>query len=139
MAHKKKVVAIDRSHSTITDKPIWRFDLIDREGAFAFDLARSDFSHKEILQKLMDYGEMTWAEIDRQQHDKGKSKHHYLDYSSLSAAAIRRIQERHFEEQVDAIYSFALRNMLRIIGFRQGAEFHVVWYDCRHEFCPSKK
>lgn len=136
---KKKQVAVERSGSTIGVKPIWRFDMIDRSGKFAFDLSRDDFKHKEVLQKLMDYGEMTWADIDRQQHDKGKSKHHYLEYNSLSSEAKERIQKRKFDEETDVIYSFALQNLLRIIGFRQGAEFHIVWYDPNHEFCPSSK
>lgn len=135
----QKQVVVDRSCSTIHEKPIWRFEMIDRSGEFAFDLSRGDFRHREVLQKLMDYGCMTWAEIDRQKHDRGKSKHHYLSYESLSDAAKGRIEARKFDEDTDAIFSFALQNMLRIIGFRRGAEFYVVWYDPEHQFCPSSK
>lgn len=139
MGKQKKQVAISRVNSTIHEKPIWRFDKIDRSGKFAFDLSRPDFQHREILQKLMDYGRMTWSEIDRQQHDRGRSKHHYLEYESLGAEAKDRISAREFEGETDAIYSFALQNLLRVIGLRQGAEFYVVWYDPNHEFCPSRK
>lgn len=137
MGSRKKQVAIARSGSTLKKKPVWRFDMIDREGRFAFDLSRKDFLHREVLQKLMDYGGMTWEEIDRQQHDRGKSKHHYLNPDSLSSEAKSRIRARHLEEETDVIYSFALQNLLRIIGIRQGEEFFAVWYDPRHEFCPS--
>lgn len=139
MGIRKKQVAIARVGSAIKKKPVWRFDMVDRDGKFAFDLSRKDFHHKEVLQKLMDYGSMTWEEIDRQQHDRGKSKHHYLNLEALSDDAKARIRARHLEEETDAIYSFALQNLLRIIGLRQGEEFYVVWYDPKHEFCPSKK
>ena len=135
----QKQVVIKHSGSTIRQKPIWRFDKIDRSGKFAFDLSRADFQHREVLQKLMDYGNMTWDEIDKQQHDHNKSKHHYLSYESLSDAARERIKARQFEEDSDVIFSFALQNLLRIVGFRRDGEFSVIWYDPNHEFCPSKK
>ncbi len=138
-SYKKRVVKT-QSGSTIKETPIWRFDRIDRDGKFAFDLSRPDFKHKEVLQKLMEYGNMTWDEISRQQHDRSrKTKHHYLSPEKLSGEALARIKAKHFEEDTDAIYSFALQNLLRIIGFRHGAEFHIVWYDPTHEFCPSTR
>ena len=84
--HKKKVV-VERPESIMSHKPIWRFDELDRDGKFRFDLSRKDFNHKEVLQKLLYYGNMTWDEIERQQHDNGKSKHHFLSTASLSSDA----------------------------------------------------
>lgn len=49
MGKAKKQVAVARSDSTIKQKPIWRFDLIDRSGKFAFDLSRQDFQCREVL------------------------------------------------------------------------------------------
>lgn len=139
MGKRKKKPVIAQSNSVIHEKPIWRFDMIDRGGKFAFDLSREDFEHRTVLQKFMDYGCMTWDDIDKQQHDRNKSKHHYLNVESLSHDAIDRIKAKHLEEETDAIYSFAFQNLLRIVGLRQGAEFFVVWYDPNHEFCPSSK
>ncbi len=140
MKSKQKRTVKNPSNSTIQEHPIWRFGNIDRDGPFAFRLSRPDFSHKEVLQKLIDYGNMTWSEIDKQQHDKSrKSKHHYLSIGALSNAAKERIVAKHLEEETDALFSFAFQNKLRIIGFRHGAEFHIIWYDRNHEFCPSSK
>ena len=119
--------------------PVWRFDLLDRAGPFAFDTSRPDFQHREFLDKMIAYSNMTWAEIKRQTHDKGKSKHHMLDESGFSPAAWERIRAKHLEEETDAIFSFAFQNLLRIIGVRRNAEFHVVWYDANHQFYPSKR
>lgn len=120
-------------------KPIWLFDWLDNDGDFAFDLSRKDFDHHEFLDKMIRYSNMTWSKIKQQTHDKGKSKHHLLNYESLSKAAKERIEAKGLGEHIDAIFSFALQNRLRIIGIREGERFHVVWYDSEHQFCPTRK
>jgi hypothetical protein len=84
---------------------------------------------------------MTWAAIKKQTHDNGKSKHHFLSANSLSKAAKERIKDKHLEESSDYIFSFALNNLVRVIGIRNpdSAEFEVVWYDPNHQFALSKK
>ena len=82
---------------------------------------------------------MTWREILQQTHDGGKSKHHFLRYESLSGEAQMRLQSKKLEEASDSIFSFALTNLLRIIGIRDKEKFHVLWYDPEHKVCPSKR
>lgn len=118
---------------------IWRFDMIDRNGSFAFDLNRDDFYHKEVMEKMLEYSTMTWADIRKQTHDRGKSKHHFLDGENLSPEAKERIKKMKLEQYSDMIFSFALQNKLRIVGIREHEHFHVLWYDPNHEICPSKK
>lgn len=60
-----------------TGKPIFRFEKLDRNGSFAFDINRTDFNAHDFLQKMIHYSQMLWSEIERQTHDNGKSKHHY--------------------------------------------------------------
>lgn len=137
-ASAKHVIANASSYNC--GKPIWRFDKLDRNGEFKFDLNRSDFNSQEVLEKLIAYGNMTWQEIARQTHDKkNRSKHHYLDYDGLSQEAKQRIIALKMDEDTDAIFSFALRNTVRIIGTRDGDEFHIIWYDPNHKFYPSSK
>ena len=128
-------------YSSDSKQVCWRFDKLDMDGKFAFDLSRTDFNHREILDKIIAYSNMTWDEVKKQTHDrKNKSKHHFLDMDALSADAIARIRAKHFEDRYqDSIFSFAFKNRLRIIGIRDGEEFHVVWFDPNHEFCPSKE
>lgn len=134
----KKVVSITESSNA--GKPIWRFDKLDRDGEFRFDLQRQEFNHQEVLRKLIDYGNMTWKEITQQTHDrKNHTKHHFLDYDGLSSAAKKRIKKLNLQEETDIIFSFALQNKLRIIGLRENNEFHIVWYDPDHKFYPSSK
>ncbi len=120
-------------------KIVWCFDRIARSGVFAFDTARDDFNFKEIVNKMISYNSMTWGELKRQTHDRGKSKHHFLDPSSFSDEAKEQIARNRLEDEVDDIFSFALQNTLRVIGLRKGQMFHVVWYDPYHQFAPSTK
>ena len=120
--------------------PVWGFEMIDRDGKFAFDLTRNDLNPKFLLDKLIGYSSMTWQEITRHTHDGGKSKHHRLeDLDRLSKAARERIERKNLSLELDALFSFALDNVKRLIGIRQGAVFQVIWYDANHEFAPSEK
>ena len=132
---------IKKSDSTENLKVVWLFDRIDKNGQFAFDVNREDFDHKNFLDKIIGYSSMTWAEIRRQTHDNGKSKHHYIgrEIEKLSQSAKSRIISLKLEEETDSIYSFAFSNILRIIGLRDGEKFHVLWYDAHHEVYPSSK
>lgn len=135
---RQKKTVINPIKNADTECPVWIFDKIDRAGKFAFDTNRSEFQHKEVLDKIIDYSTMTWAEIKRQTHDNGKSKHHIISPEQLSKEARERLKAKQLDEFSDAMFSFALQNKLRIIGIRMGAQFLAIWYDPQHEFCPSK-
>lgn len=137
ISSKERVIGERISHDQ--KKPAWMFDMIDRDGKFAFDITRTDFDLKFILDKILSYSTMTWAEINSQKHDQGKSKNHYLDYERLSSEAKERIKKRRLEEENDIIYSFALTNVIRLIGIKKDEKFHVLWYDPKHEVYPSTK
>ena len=130
---------VKRESSYENQKVVWMFDCIDRDGKFAFDVKREDFDAKQVLDKIVNYSSMKWFEIKRQTHDDNKSKHHLLDYETLSTEAKERIKKLRLEEQTDAIFSFAFENMLRVIGIREDEKFHVIWFDPEHKFCPSHK
>lgn len=135
---KKEVVLSPNSQNT--GFPIFRFDRIDKQGAFAFDTTRTDFKHKDFLDKMIAYSQMTWAEIARQTHDSGKSKHHYVkEIQRFSPAARERLKSLKLEDFSDDLFSFALNNKLRIIGLRLDDHFHVLWYDSEHLVYPSVK
>lgn len=134
----KHAVKVD-GYSTDNKKVIWRFDMVDRSGKFAFDLMREDFRHKAFLEKMIGYSSMTWTDVKNQTHDDGKSKNHFLSVQSLSKEALERLKARSLEGYSDSIFSFALDNQLRLIGIRINEHFHVLWYDPRHEACPSTK
>ena len=146
---KERVASNQRVKATIVTKdpenlmhPIWTFDKIDTDGKFSFDPKRDDFDSDLFVEKLISYSSMTWQEILRQTHDESKSKNHYLsNLDCLSKEAWERINKKHFtrDKVENSLFSFALTNKIRVIGFRDGAEFQVVWYDADHEFAVSIK
>lgn len=137
-AHQKNVSS--GKHSTDSERVQWRFDKLEKAGKFAFDLARVDFDHREVLEKIIAYSNMTWSEVKAQTHDKNKSKHHFLDLSKLSAEGRSGFYSKGFEGKYeDSVFSFAFQNKLRIIGIRENERFYAVWFDPMHEFCPSQR
>lgn len=112
--------------------------MLDKDGAFAFTNDR--INHRLVLEKLIEYGNLTWGEIKRQTHDRSNhTKHHFLEPGGFSADAKSRIKAKHLEDDSDLIFSFAFLNVVRVIGIKKDAEFHIVWYDANHEFFPSGK
>lgn len=122
--------------------PVFMFDRIDVAGDFAFNYGQAGFNHQLVLEKIIDYSRMTWAQIRQQTHDrKNKSKHHALkNIERLSRAAQERLKYLGVgEDENEYLFSFALNNTVRIIGVRDkndGPAFHVLWYDPNHEVYP---
>ncbi len=137
--NKKKVILTTFEDSN-KEYLVWRFDKVDRNGPFRFDLDREEIQRqcKKLLDIIMVYSYRTWNEIMQATHDE-KGKHHFLNGSSLSKEAKERIRALHLEDDVDLIYSLAISNKERLIGLRKKEVFHVIWYDANHEFCPSKR
>ena len=133
-----KKVALN-SISSDSKNVIWKFDKIDRNGKFAFDINRPDFNHKEFLEKMINYSTISWNIIKQHTHDNAKSKHHFLDVQTLSKDAQDRIKQLHIEEYIDNIFSFAFTSKCRIIGIREDEYFYVLWYDPNHQVCVSNK
>lgn len=119
--------------------PIFLFRNVDADGKFAFNPNRQDFAAEDFLSKLLAYSKMTWQEISGATHDQAQSKHHYISTENLSKDAWERINAKNLTDEIDAIFSFALSNIIRVIGIREGNKFHVVWYDAKHEFSISQK
>ena len=126
--------------ASIAGKPVFRFEILDRNGDYAFDLNRKDFNEHDFLEKMIAYSRMAWTDIDQQTHDKGKSKHHYLTpYERLSKEARARLAQMQLDDFSDSIFSFAFTNLTRIIGIRIDDIFYVLWYDAHHEVYPTSK
>ena len=136
--YQKETANIPNSNDR--EYPLWTFEDVDRDGEFKFDPARADFDAKNFLQKVISLSTMTWAEIIKQTHDNGKSKHHFLSSDSLSKEAKKRIAAKKLEDLTDQIFSFAFSNKLRVIGIREtdNPTFRVIWYDAEHKFSLIK-
>lgn len=141
---QKYIRANEQKETTDNQCPIWIFSDIDRDGKFAFDVNRSDFEHRIILEKIIEYATMTWNQLKQQTHDESRNKNHFLtvDRDTLTDEALKRVKKKIPDEddpRLEFIFSFALTNLIRVIGIRSGAYFYVMWYDPRHEFSKTKR
>lgn len=124
---------------------VFLFNRVDRDGDYAFKTDRINkkkMDIERIIDFLIHYSKRTWADIDRDTHDDGRSKHHFQkDKTKLSKEANERIKKMEIEDEVDdgALYSFSLTNKIRIWGLRYKNFFYVLWYDPKHEVYPTKK
>ena len=62
-SQRVKQIAGEKRYSSDGLKLTWRFDRVDRSGKFAFDPSRSDFDHREIIDKIISYGSMSWDDL----------------------------------------------------------------------------
>ena len=109
-------------------RPVFSFADIDKDGKFAFAPKRNDFEIELVLTRLIEYSSMKWSAIRAATHGhSNKTKHHFLDYASLSKDAKDRIAIKQLQEQADAIFSFALNGKIRIIGIRKDEIFKIIF------------
>lgn len=84
----------------------------------------------------------TWAEIERQQTGSANArhkKHHEQPIESIVSPAQKNLDRLKLPELFgDAIFRFRLGGSQRLWGFRQGAIFHVVWWDPDHNVYPAE-
>ncbi len=122
--------------SYLNCSPMWRFEKMDIEGKWSLHTADNLW---ELLCKLADFERMTWGEIRKQTHDKGKSSNHEILYEDLIPEAQKRAKQLNLEEHGDSVFSLRLNNKERLFGILTDGIFFIVWYDREHEICPSKK
>ena len=110
--------------------PSWRFSTVDRGGPFA--RPKGAQAELEIVNKLHDFDSMPWAEIEGRDH-------HFLEPSSLSKKANVRLIEINRDDEIDSIFSFYLRGVVRLICIRDRNIAKLLWFDTEHQVCPSTK
>lgn len=87
----------------------------------------------EIRERLASLESMTWSEI---LVNSGK-QNHLVPVSNLALAARRRLEQKKIA--VDELVSFRLSAKERIFGYLEDGVCVVLFWDPRHEICPSAK
>ena len=108
----------------------WQFAKMDMSGPFSF----SNMSFEEwllILGKMREWETMTWSEI-------AGNRDHAIAVESLSQEAKKRLIEIEMDD-IDEVFSLHLDGKKRLIGIRDRNIFSVLWWDRKHEVCPSHK
>jgi hypothetical protein len=87
----------------------------------------------DIRARLSSFESMTWNQI----LVEGKKQHHSIEVIDLSPVARKRLHEIGLGDTAEVV-SLALTGRERIIGIRQGAALLILWWDPKHEVCPSE-
>lgn len=111
----------------------WRVhnDYIDYEHPeFGWNKVKILYFLKKIIQSLQSYEGLMWREV------KAKKHCHPWDLDKIPNECYRRLEERQID--ITELYQVPLGNKPRIIGYKLGKTFYLMWWDPKHEFCPTK-
>lgn len=111
-------------------RPLWAFRFLDLGGPWCWSRMSGEVL-LDVMSHLRDFESMTWAEIER-------AGSHFVATPDL----IRKAQGRLVEigqDDVDSLFSLRVGGRGRIWGIRDEHVLRVLWWDPRHEVCPSPK
>ena len=128
----EKVPRIQIDNKNINSQnPTWKFCLFDLEGAWSWFNISSKEKIKEIIDKITNFESMTWKEILG-------DKNHLIEIKDLIKDAVKRLEKLQIED-IETLLSLRLSNTERIWGIKTGNVCKLLWWDPKHEICPSKK
>ena len=134
-----------RLESTLPDvdtmKPVWRVGRADF-GHTSWGLGRATTAEVTmVLQFLRAMEDLTWREIWQQQTGGDRrrgQKHKYIPMEHLCNEAQSSLNDLQLDDGSDDWFRFRLGGVRRLWGMTDGHIFYPVWWDPRHEVCPSK-
>lgn len=107
----------------------FRFDLVDLDSKWCLTRINSAH-HKLLLNKLKHFESMKVNEVFN-----GASGKDYPP-SEIIPEAQNRLSEKSLDD-IDFISRLSLGGTERLYGQRRGNEFSIIWWDPKHEICPS--
>lgn len=96
---------------------------------------------KDLIGTLAELSEKTWSDIESERtggHNRHR-KNHSMEVASLPKPAQNRISVHFGDEAPDTLFRFRLSGRKRLWGVRDGAIFHLLWYDEEHRVYPVDK
>jgi len=85
---------------------------------------------RKIVQSLQTYEGLTWQEVKQKNHC------HPWGTDDIPKECAKRLTEHQID--VEQLYQIPLGNKPRIIGYKDGQIFYLMWWDKEHKFCPTK-
>ena len=128
--------------SYTTTKFMWspKFVCLDDEN-FGFHLVKHGELWFDVLSKLQDFSTMTWQKIlDATGGRRNGNNNHFLDpKTALTTRGWNAWNRRSEDEKSMELFSLRTAGQKRIIGFRDGSIFHVIWRDNDHDFARTSQ
>ncbi len=85
---------------------------------------------KKIVQSLQSCEGQLWHDIKHNHHCHAWGLH------EIPRECYKRLEERQID--INELYQVPLGNKPRIIGYKTGNIFYLMWWDAEHKFCPTK-
>ncbi|MGD9142859.1 MAG: hypothetical protein PVG61_03325 [Dehalococcoidia bacterium] len=86
---------------------------------------------RDVIKELQSYEGLTWQEV------RQKSRHnHSWKYDRLPRELKYRLKERELD-YLPELYQICLACKPRIWGYKDIAQFYLIWYDPEHEGYPT--
>ncbi|MCY4673128.1 MAG: hypothetical protein OXD43_05065 [Bacteroidetes bacterium] len=118
----------------------WSLSVVDvssRWGLTADVLEEKWCPKNGLLKALVSRETMTWAQVANQVGgpNRGTNSHHVPTSKILGEA--RELLEKSLLYDLDEIYSLRIKGQERFYGIIQDYVLYILWYDPKHEICPS--
>ena len=127
-----KSPAVSADYTSPKDlRPVWRVDLLQREGPYGWQAVTGSLLWTQIIPKLRNFETMTWSEVLGRQN-------HPVRVASLCPEAQKRLKALKLDD-VEELVSLRLSGKERVWGLRERAELRLLWWDPDHQVCPSTK
>lgn len=127
----KTTKRLENADSFLKKTPTWKFNRTDKDHS-KWNL-HNNCDIQVLVENLTNFERMTWEEI----MISSKKQNHHVYVDTFTKEAKDRLQELLIYE--DQLFSLRLNGKTRIYGILQDGVFSLLWYDCEHEICPSKK
>ena len=114
-----------------TDFIAWRTGWMDDGGTWGWSNVKKE-KYREILQKLGHWEQKTWAQV----LSEDPTSQHDVEVPKLTKDARDRLAAIKLEDY-DTLFRFRLSGRERLWGIRQENIFYLLWWDPKHQVCPS--
>lgn len=127
----KKPKTIENPDAYLKLSPAWRISKLHFKDPYGWHILAIKDVYR-IQQKLLHFESMTWDQI----LVKGKKLHHLVEITKLCKAAQDYLAEISIED-IDEVLSLRLSGTERIWGILDRGVVELLWWDPKHEICPS--
>jgi hypothetical protein len=122
-----------------TQYPCWQLGRMDFGGPWSWHGISAKAAAIEIHSKLRNFESMTWAEILKAAGGRSNGNNsHNVPIENLDKSARDRLEELG-QGDIDELFSLRLAGKERVWGIKIGSLVKILWYDPKHEVCPSLK
>lgn len=115
-----------------SENPVsWRVGSVETDGPWPWTgLSPSNADRlRQVLSSIEQYG--SWGAAIGNNFKA-------IPVSNLTAAALRRLEQKN-NEDLSALVQIHLGGKPRAWGIQRGSACHLIWWDPKHEVCPTNK